>query len=138
MFNIKLVQRHSVVIKPPLYHLHGGNVSSSLCLIKHYAMKAYGSGCIDPYVLISVIIRSEWSASRPGRFTPRKSFPGTRWIGAPEPVLDHMEKTKFLTLPGLELRPVCRSARSQSLYRLSYPGSFCMVALRKSVKFPPG
>jgi hypothetical protein len=32
-------------------------------------------------------------------------------------------KRKFLTLPGLELRPCSRPARRQSLYRLSYPGS---------------
>jgi hypothetical protein len=38
--------------------------------------------------------------------------------------LDNVEKRKFLTLPGLELRPLCRPARSQSLYRMSYPGSF--------------
>jgi hypothetical protein len=36
---------------------------------------------------------------------------------------DNLEKRKFLTLPGLELRPLCRPAHSQSLYRLSYPGS---------------
>jgi hypothetical protein len=34
-----------------------------------------------------------------------------------------MEKWKFLTLPGLEPRPLSRTARSQSLYRLRYPGS---------------
>jgi hypothetical protein len=34
-----------------------------------------------------------------------------------------VEKRKFLTLPGLELRPLGRPARSQSLYRLSHPGS---------------
>jgi hypothetical protein len=37
--------------------------------------------------------------------------------------LDDVEKRKFLNLPGLELRPLGRPARSQSLYRLSYPGS---------------
>jgi hypothetical protein len=31
-------------------------------------------------------------------------------------------KRKFLFLPGLELRPLRRPARSQSLYRLRYPG----------------
>jgi hypothetical protein len=36
--------------------------------------------------------------------------------------LDEMEERKFLTLQGLELRPFGRSARSQSLYRLRYPG----------------
>jgi hypothetical protein len=37
--------------------------------------------------------------------------------------LDDVEKRKFLTLPGLELRPIGRPARSQSPYRLRYPGS---------------
>jgi hypothetical protein len=40
----------------------------------------------------------------------------------PKPGMDDMEKRKFLTLSGLELRPLGRPARSQSLYRLSYPG----------------
>jgi hypothetical protein len=34
--------------------------------------------------------------------------------------LDEMEKRKLLTLPGLELRPLDRPARRQSLYRLRY------------------
>jgi hypothetical protein len=38
--------------------------------------------------------------------------------------LDDVEKRKFLTLPRLKVRPLGRPARSQSLYRLSYPGSF--------------
>jgi hypothetical protein len=42
----------------------------------------------------------------------------------PRAGLDAVEKRKFLTLPGLELRPFRRSARSQSLYRLRYLGSF--------------
>jgi hypothetical protein len=37
--------------------------------------------------------------------------------------LDGVEKRKFLTLPGLELRPLGRPTRNQSLYQLSYPGS---------------
>jgi hypothetical protein len=37
--------------------------------------------------------------------------------------LDEVEKRKFLTLPGLELRSLGRPARSLSLYRLRYPGS---------------
>jgi hypothetical protein len=77
-------------------------------------MKAYGG------------VGSEWSASSPGRFTPRERAPGTHWIRGwvgPRTGLDDGEKRKFLTPPELELRPLCRSARSQSLYRLSYPGS---------------
>jgi hypothetical protein len=41
--------------------------------------------------------------------------------------LDDMEKREFLTLPGLKLGPIGRPARSQSLYRLRYPGSFMFV-----------
>jgi hypothetical protein len=33
--------------------------------------------------------------------------------------VDDVEKRKYLTLPGLELRPLGRPASSQSLYRLS-------------------
>jgi hypothetical protein len=41
----------------------------------------------------------------------------------PRAGMDDVEKRKFLTLPGLEPRPLGRLSRSQSLYRLSYPGS---------------
>jgi hypothetical protein len=43
-------------------------------------------------------------------------------FGDPTAGLDDVEKKKFLTLPGLELRPLGRPARSQSLFRLRYPG----------------
>jgi hypothetical protein len=48
---------------------------------------------------------------------------GIHWIGdwvGPRAGLDDAEKIKFFTLPGLELRPIRRPARSQPLYRLSY------------------
>jgi hypothetical protein len=57
---------------------------------------------------------------------PRERASGTYWIGGwvdPRAGLDDVEKRKFLNLPGLELRPLGRPALSQSLYRLSYPGS---------------
>jgi hypothetical protein len=38
----------------------------------------------------------------------------------PRAGLDDVEKTKFLILPGLELRPLSRPARSQSLCRPRY------------------
>jgi hypothetical protein len=41
--------------------------------------------------------------------------------------VDDVEKKTFLTLPGLELRPLGRSAVSQSLYLLRYPGSLPMI-----------
>jgi hypothetical protein len=71
--------------------------------------------------LTSALDGGEWSASSPGRFTP-----GTHWIGGwlgPRAGLHAAEKRIFLTLPGLEFRPLGRPARSQSLYRLSYHGS---------------
>jgi hypothetical protein len=40
----------------------------------------------------------------------------------PRAGLDDLEKAEFLTLPGLEIRPLSRPARSQSLYRLRYHG----------------
>jgi hypothetical protein len=63
--------------------------------------------------------------SRP--LTSGEKAPGTRsirgWVG-PGVGLEDVEKLKFFTLPGLELRPLSRQARSQSLYRLSYSGSY--------------
>jgi hypothetical protein len=57
----------------------------------------------------------------PAALSPRKDPPCTHWkegwVG-PRTGLDDMEKGKFLNLPGLELRPLCRPARSQSLSRL--------------------
>jgi hypothetical protein len=53
-------------------------------------------------------------SSRPGRFTP-----DTHWIGGwvgPRAALVDVEKRTFLTLTGLELRPLGRPAR------LRYPG----------------
>jgi hypothetical protein len=46
----------------------------------------------------------------------------------PRASLDDVQTKKFLTLPGLELRPLSRPARSQSLYRLRYHDSYCTRA----------
>jgi hypothetical protein len=91
-------------------------------------MKAYGA--VDVYIhifLTSALVGGEWSASRPGRFTSGERVPGTHWIGGwvdPSADLNNVEKRTFLILPGRELRPLGRPARSQSLYRLRYPGSW--------------
>jgi hypothetical protein len=74
----------------------------------------------------SALVGGKWSASRPGRFTPGEIAPSTHWRGGwvdPSAGLNDVEKRKFSTVPGLELRPFRRPARSQSLYRLRYPGS---------------
>jgi hypothetical protein len=69
--------------------------------------------------------RGGWSAPLPGRFTPGKDpvpivqeagwAPGPVWMGA-----------KNLVPTGI--RSPDRPARSQSLYRLSYPGSHVFLA----------
>jgi hypothetical protein len=41
----------------------------------------------------------------------------------PRTGLDSVERRKPLPLPGLELRPLGRPARSHSLYRLTIPGA---------------
>jgi hypothetical protein len=64
---------------------------------------------------------------------PRERAPGTHCIGGwvnTRAGLDDMENWKFLPPPGLELRPLGRSARSQSLYRLSYPGSSILLVVQ--------
>jgi hypothetical protein len=59
--------------------------------------------------LTLALVGGELSASCPCRFTPGKRGPGTHWIGGwvdPRAGLDGVEKFKFLTLQGLELRPL--------------------------------
>jgi hypothetical protein len=74
-------------------------------------MKTYGGVDIKIHVfLTSALVGVEWSASHLDRFTP-----GTHWIGGrvgPRARLDHVEKRKFLTIPGLEL---CRLDNQRNL-----------------------
>jgi hypothetical protein len=72
------------------------------------------------------LVGGECSASCPVRFTSGERVPFTYligWIG-PRTSLDDMEKENFLILSRLELLPLGRPARSQSLYQLRYPGSY--------------
>jgi hypothetical protein len=58
-----------------------------------------GSGCTAPPFLTSALDGSEWSPSRPGRFTPGKRAPSTNWLGRwvdPRAGLDAIEKNKIL------------------------------------------
>jgi hypothetical protein len=76
--------------------------------------------------MTSALIGGEWWTSRPGRFTPGERVLGTHCIRGCMDLragLGYIEKWKFLPPPGLELRFLGRPARSQSLYRLHYPGS---------------
>jgi hypothetical protein len=72
------------------------------------------------------LVGGEWSASHLCRFTPVERAPGTHWVGGwmdPRAGLNDVEKSKFLTLLGLELWPLYHPAHSQSLYRLHYLSS---------------
>jgi hypothetical protein len=81
-------------------------VKLSLCLIKRHAMKAYWR--VDVWLhafLTSTLDGGEWSASLPGRFSPRESAAGTHWIGGwvgPRTGLDVVVKTK---IPSPRLEP---------------------------------
>jgi hypothetical protein len=80
-------------------------------------MKAYGGVDVQIQIfLTSALVGGEWSASRPSRFTPKERAPGNHWIGGwvdHRTGLNDMEKRKFLTLPGLKLRPIGHPAHSQ-------------------------
>jgi hypothetical protein len=81
-------------------------------------MKVYGGVDVQTRVFLTLaLIGGEWLASHPCCLASGERVPSTHWIGGwvgPIAGLDDMEKRKFLTLPGLELRPLGRPARSQS------------------------
>jgi hypothetical protein len=68
-------------------------------------MKVYRGVDVETHIfLTSALAGGEWSASRPGHFTP-----GIHLIGGcvdPRADLEDVEKRKLFTLPGLELRPL--------------------------------
>jgi hypothetical protein len=90
-------------------------------------LKVYGGVEVQSHIfLISALAAGEWSASLPCRFTPGERAHGTHWIGGwvdTRAGPDDLQTRKFLTLPGLELRPLSRPARSESLYRLHFTSS---------------
>jgi hypothetical protein len=91
-------------------------------------MKTYGGGDVYIHVFLTMaLVGGECSASRPGHFTPEERAPGTHLIGGwvnPRAGLEDVVKTTILRPAGLELRPLGRPARSQSLCRLRYSGSY--------------
>jgi hypothetical protein len=76
--------------------------------------------------LASALVLGEWSASRLGRFTRGERAHVAHWIGGwvgLRTSQDDMEKKKLLDPTGTRTPTLSRPARSQSLYRLRYPGS---------------
>jgi hypothetical protein len=87
-------------------------------------MKTHGELDVKIHVfLTSALVGAEWSASRPGLFTFGERAPVDGGCVGPRGGLDDVEIRKILPLPGLELRPLGRPARSQPLYRLRNRGS---------------
>jgi hypothetical protein len=87
----------SVLLRDPL------PFCCTLYLIKHRALNMYSS----MHSLTSALGGGEWSASRPGRSTPRESDPGTHWIGGwagPSAGLDTVSKTK-IPIPRRDSNP---------------------------------
>jgi hypothetical protein len=75
-------------------------------------MKTYGGVCIDLHFLdLGTSCRWVVSLTLPVALPSGKQPPGTQWIGGwvdPRTCPDNVEKSKFLTLPGLELRVLGR------------------------------
>jgi hypothetical protein len=89
-------------------------------------MKAYGGVHVYIHIfLTSSLVGGEWSASRPAALPPGSSpwYPLYRKLCGPQSRSERREEDKILDPTGLELQPLRRSARSQSLYRLRYPDS---------------
>jgi hypothetical protein len=103
-------------------------------------MKVYGGLDVQIHILLALTLAGgEWSASCPYSYTPGERAYGTQWIGGwvdPRVNLDDVEKRKCLPLLGLELRPLCRPACKQPLYRQSYPvTSILKFVLNPNQKF---
>jgi hypothetical protein len=77
------------------------------------------------FFLTSALVGGEWSASRRCRFTPGKEprYPFYRRLGGPQSRSGRYEEVKiFYPIRTRTPAPPGRPARSQSLYRLRYPG----------------
>jgi hypothetical protein len=102
-------------------------VKLSLCLTNQALCRegVWRSGRIDPYFDLGTSWR--WVVS----FTPlplyprgkRLRYPLVRRLGGPQSRSGRHGEVQILAPPRLELRTLGRPARSQSLYRLCYPGS---------------
>jgi hypothetical protein len=106
------------------------------CLALHVSACWPSSGAVAVrrllyYLFASFKRNKKWkgSASISGERAPSTHWKGG-WVG-PRTSLDDVEKRKFLTLPGLELRPLQCPACSKSLYQLQFQW------FHKSLSFRP-
>jgi hypothetical protein len=106
----------------------GKGIKSSLCLTKHHPIKTYwGSGSIAPRFLwprhwVEMRGQLHVPAALPQRKSPH--YPLHRRLGGSQSRSGYgIEEKNSQLPPGIEPLSSDRPARSQSLYRLSYPGS---------------
>jgi hypothetical protein len=84
---VVVLTHHEIIDSVNSIKVQVKKVKFSLCLIKRYAMKTWGSGGIAPPFFTSVLDGGEWSASQPGRFTPlgkSPRYPMDRGLGGPQ------------------------------------------------------
>jgi hypothetical protein len=85
-------------------------------------VRVLGDGYIDPRCLTSALVGGKWSASRSFLLTPGERIRDTHWIEGLVGCrfgLKYMEKLRFFSIPGFEVRPLTRPARCHSYYRLA-------------------
>jgi hypothetical protein len=102
-------------------------VNLPLCLIKQYTMKMYWGVEVLRYTFSASALGGEWWESRPGCFTPVERTPGIHWIGGwvgSTAILEAVEKRKIPSPRRESNSNSYNPARSQSLHRLSYRGSY--------------
>jgi hypothetical protein len=92
-------------------------------------MRTYGTvDVLFHVILASALTGSQWSAHALVTLHQGRGPLRGRGVG-PGVGLDDVEKRKFFTLPGLELRPLGRPARSLWLYRRRCPCSVYVLYL---------
>jgi hypothetical protein len=98
----------------------------SLYLTKHHAIKVYWEWRYSSmHSLTSSLDGGEWSASRPGRLTPRERAPGTHLIGGwagPRAVLDAVVKRKIPS-PRWKSNPRTPLVQPVTQHYTSYKGA---------------
>jgi hypothetical protein len=102
LFLIFLVTRELLQIPEGVSNIVPGKVNVKLSLCFNWAPRHEGvlrkRRYTSTHSLTSALDGGEWSASRPGRFTPKERASGTHWIGGwmgPRAVLDAMVKRKI-------------------------------------------
>jgi hypothetical protein len=80
-------------------------------------MRTYRGVDEQIYILLTLVLVGDWSASRTGCFTPRESAPGTHWIAGwvgPTTGPDDVQKKKTFDPTGARTPPLGHPTHSRS------------------------